>query len=337
MLWWLVGVYGLFVLVSTLNLLLMRRPGTPKNQAKIVVLIPARNEEANLRRLLPLITPQATVYVFDDDSDDGTGQVALECGAKLIRATGPLPEGWTGKNHACHLLAESAIEDSDADWLLFLDADTTPSTDFISGMASLIRPGCSVVTGFPQMLSGKGLEPLALAWVPWSLLVTTVYPVRSRFTNGQVVMWRTDVYSELWPHQKVMGRVLEDIAIGRLLAKEGLRVEVANLSSVLAMRMYETWRQAVDGMSKNAFEVTGNAFTIALLALLMLLCAWGWVFAWPTLGLLMLSGLIVSRIVRGPVWTCLFMPLALSVAAFVLLRSIVWRRAGRVEWKGRTY
>jgi glycosyltransferase involved in cell wall biosynthesis len=123
----------------------------------IVFLIPARNEAENLARLLPLL--EAKVYVYDDQSEDGTAEIAAANGANVIRGK-ELPDGWTGKNHACHRLAQVAAEDSSADWWIFLDADMYPEPGLAPAMSAFLRRARTpVVTGFARGLPGRGIEP----------------------------------------------------------------------------------------------------------------------------------------------------------------------------------
>lgn len=347
-----VALYSLFALVALLNWVLMTRPRRRSGQQEIVVLIPARNEAENLRRLLPALlepNPALEVIVYDDESDDGTAKIAEELGARVVTAT-PLPPGWSGKNWACHQLALAA-ESTSAPWLLFLDADVRPVPGFLEAMNALCRDVPSeigMVTGFPQVLPGRGVEPLFLDWVGWILLVSNPYGVVSRtrlghnrFKNGQVHCWRREVYRGLRPNEQVKDKIMEDVEIGRLLARKGIPVEVANLSSVLQVRMYDTWKEALDGMSKNSFEITGTVWGSGLVAVFFLLLGWGWLLAgpwvWPAIGLLALSGFFVSRIARTPLWPMLLMPVVLTIGALTVMRSTVWHQRGTVKWKGRVY
>ena len=198
------------------------------------------------------------------------------------------------------------------------------------------------------MVPGKGIEPLFLAWVGWILLAFNPFGIVSRtrlghnrFTNGQIHAWRADVYARLWPNEQVKGHLMEDVMVGRLLAKERVRVEVANLSKHLSVRMYETWRQTLDGMSKNSFEITGSYLGSILLAIFFALVGIGWILGgtlwWLALGLVTLSGVAVSLTVRGSIWPVLFMPIVCLIGGFTILRSAWWRKTGRTTWKGRTY
>ena len=77
----------------------------------VSVLVPARDEADRLPGTLPAILEnhKTEVLVLDDNSDDGTAEVACD----LIERSGhprarvlsgaPLPEGWTGKAWACQI------------------------------------------------------------------------------------------------------------------------------------------------------------------------------------------------------------------------------------------
>lgn len=347
--------YGLFALVSTLNLLLMRRPSPRPDGDSFCVLIPARNEAENLSQLIPLLASQEggapKVYVFDDESEDGTADVARNLGATVIRPSATLPPGWAGKNRACHELAKAAAEDSDARWYLFLDADVRPEPQFLNAMRGLARQAghrTGVLTGFPRILPGHGIEPLFLAWVGWILLGSNPFGLvartrmgHNRFTNGQMHAWRAEVYTRLWPNERVKSHLLEDVMMGRLCAAEGVPIEVANLSRFISVRMYQSWRETLNGMSKNSFEITGSYWGSALVAAFMAFCALGWMLAgsyalW-SLGLLIWSGLATALLVRGVLWPVILMPVACLIGSFTVLRSVWCRRTGRTNWKGRTY
>jgi len=347
-----VALYGWLVIVAAGNALLMRRvrPGGTGPGLRPAVLIPARNEAPHIGSLVgSLVAQGARVYVFDDESDDGTGLLAAEAGATVIRASEPLPEGWTGKNRACHELAKVTAEDFAGDWLLFLDADVQVKAGFVDGVAGLIAARGSrvpVFSGFLRMLPGAGFEPVYLSWVPWVLLASNPFGLVARtgrghngFTNGQFVLWRAATYWEVRPHESLRSRVLEDVATGRLLAKHGIRIDVVDLAAVGSVRMYRTLREAIDGMSKNSVEIAGPGVGSWLLAFGFLVAGWAWTAAgplWPwALGLLLASKFVTDRLVGQPIWTWPLMPITCTLAAFTVVRSWMLRRAGAATWKGR--
>lgn len=346
--------YGVLAIVGLLNLVLMRRPAPKASEEteRPAVLIPARNEAENLKRLLPQVVPHVPrVYVYDDESDDGTAEVAASLGATVIKAAEPPPPGWTGKNRACHELAKIAAEDHSGEWILFLDADLYLEEAFFPALSGWIAEEgrrTPVLTGFFELAPGRGPEPIALGWMPWLLLTTNPYGLVAKtrsghnfFMNGQVGLWRAEIYQRIRPHEQLAGEILEDVKTGRLLAREKVRVEVANLAELGKVHMYADAREAIDGMSKNSADIVKSEIGTALLAALMLVLGFGWLAAgehwFRLLALLMLSDLWVAALVRTPWWSIPFIPLKLAVAAYVMLRALYWKRKGLVKWKGRVY
>src|SRR5262249_5567904 len=95
---------------------------------RVAIIVPARNEEDSveqaLRRVLVLDYDNYEVIAINDRSTDHTGEI-MECVAaelhrhlKVVHIS-TLPPGWMGKAHAMW----TAAQQTDADWLLFTDAD----------------------------------------------------------------------------------------------------------------------------------------------------------------------------------------------------------------------
>ncbi len=332
-------VYGYLLLVAALNWLLMRKP-RGESPVNFEVMIPARNEALNLPHLIPALVSQGIpVTVLDDNSDDETAEVARSLGAKVIESKVEPPEGWTGKNYACHRLADS----SSADWVVFLDADTTPLPGFGSKLSKWLNTtDAKVVTGFAEMAPGCGLEPLYLGWVPWILLATNPFGLvtvtgkgHNRFTNGQFSVWKRATLLGVKPYSKMRSEILEDVKIGRWLAKNKVKVDTLNVSEILRVRMYADLGEAWRGMSKNSAEIAGSAVGSVILALFLLFVAWAWAFTNPWLDVTLIAGkFITDRIVKQPLWTFLFAPLTITCAAATILASC-FKKAK--TWKGRTY
>ncbi len=341
-------LYGWIIVTASANALGMVRPAGTSTQIKLEVMVPARNEAQNLPKLLgPLVTQGCRVTLFDDASTDGTGELAQKMGARVLTEPGGPPDGWKGKARGCHLLSCEATEE----WVVFLDADTKPDASFcsiLSGHLGALPRETKVVTGFPRMLPGRGLEPAYLFWVPWILLATNPFALVSRtgighsfFLNGQFSAWRREALLELKPFEAVKDEVLEDVKIGRLLARKGVRVQAADVSQILSVAMYSDLRSAVRGMTKNSADIAPGILGAVFLSLFLLLAAWGWLSAPPLslvfLGVLLLSGLAANRIVKMPFWAPLLLPLSLTAAVITLWLSVVAKAKGSREWKGRFY
>lgn len=340
-------VYGIPLLVSLTNAFLMRRPSGAASVC-FEVMIPARNEAENLPHVVgPLLASGVQVTVFDDDSSDGTGEVAERLGARVLRSHESLPAGWVGKTWACHQLAQAAT----SSWVVFLDADTRPPVDFAERLSAELQklpPSIGTVSGFPRLMPGSGVEPAYLAWVPWILLATNPFGLvtrtgrgHNRFMNGQFGAWRLEALRDVEPYRQVRGDVLEDVKIGRLLCRLGRSVEVWDLSSIIDVHMYADLRAAFSGMCKNSCEVAPGPIGTAMFASVFLLFGWGWTLGgslwWVFLLALIVSKLLTDRVAKMPLWTAPLLPLTCTAAAATILTSGWLKSRGRIEWKGRVY
>lgn len=103
-------------------------------RVRLAVVIPARNAAASLRECLTAVLAQGIpgdgreLIVVDDASDDDTAKVASAAGAKVLRGEGrgPAAARNLGARHA-----------SEADVLVFLDADTAPEQGWLG---ELLKP-----------------------------------------------------------------------------------------------------------------------------------------------------------------------------------------------------
>lgn len=85
---------------------------------RVAVIIPCLNEDATIGTVLRkfgAVLPDATLYVIDNNSGDGTAHIAAEAGATVLRETRP------GKGHA----VRKAFREVEADVYLLVDGDDT--------------------------------------------------------------------------------------------------------------------------------------------------------------------------------------------------------------------
>jgi len=225
------------------------------------IIVPARNEAQNLRRLLPSLERQdypgeMEIIIVDDHSTDGTLEVVerrqhdleaksnADCGMKCVPATS-LPEGWLGKPNASHTGACSAH----GEWLLFTDADTEhePFSAF-SAVAFAQAHKLDGLSLFPQQET-RGLLDGAVLMVAF----TGLFAGLNRSTtmlNGQYILVRREVYEASGGFAAVRAEMMEDLAYGHLLAKQGYQVPIMRGESLVSVHMYNNWRQMWHGVNR---------------------------------------------------------------------------------------
>ncbi|MCS6916236.1 MAG: glycosyltransferase family 2 protein [Chitinophagales bacterium] len=256
--------------VSLLNVLkpsVLRRVSA--QAVPVSVLIPARNEARRIGVLLQALSEMQQEYrevlVLDDQSDDHTAEVvsafsSQNPGLRLIHGEA-LPEGWNGKNWACHQLAQLAA----GSYLLFLDADVQVFPGFIGALvAELERSKSAMVSVFPRQEMKSVGEQIAIPLMLEVLLsLLPLFLVRKMrapslaAANGQCMLFRKEAYTAYLWHQRLRQAIAEDIAIARHMKRAGLPVSVY-LSDRISCRMYEDYGQAVSGFAKNITAMTGN-------------------------------------------------------------------------------
>lgn len=323
-----------------------RALAVPGPLPSVSVLIPARNEEHNLPRLLASLAiqdhPDAEFLIYDDLSEDRTWEIieaAEDPRVEGIRG-GALPEGWVGKTNGCHQLAGRA----GGEVFLFVDADTQflhPGALRRMCERFAARPPDTVYTGM-TFLTGRGriivtmVGTLILTSIPWWLGRRVPFSVMSGL-NGQCWMITRKDYQGLEPHRVVCGEVLEDVKIGRYLHKKGLKPILDDVTGDLAVFMYGSFAEAWRGFRKNTADILGpnmvlSILTLGLFFVVFLLAP---VVFLPLLGSLFILKLIADRITRQPISVSVLAPLSYILTVFLALDSIWTRARGRIEWKGR--
>ncbi|SFV01888.1 Glycosyltransferase involved in cell wall bisynthesis [Polaromonas sp. YR568] len=123
--------------------------------AKISVVIPARNEAANLRTILPglvALLPDAEILVIDDGSSDDTAAACLESRVKHLRHLYPKGNGAaikTGARAAC------------GDVIVFMDGDGQHKPEDVPVLLEKFMEGYDMVVGARQAGSQAGLHRAA--------------------------------------------------------------------------------------------------------------------------------------------------------------------------------
>lgn len=226
-------------------------PNTPLPSLSII--IPARDEQANLLRLLPRLQRlrypgELEIIVADDGSSDLTAQVARAYGAKVLRIA-CLPTGWYGKPHGCHAAAQLAL----GDWLLVIDADTDIDPyGPARAVAHAERCGLDALTVFLRQQCGSAVDQLALA-AAHAGLFATIQPTKN-LLNGQFMMFRRSTYFDSGGFAAVRQHMFEDLAFGHHLASLGYEVRAFDGEDIGSVRMYDDTRSLWRGMGRLGTE-----------------------------------------------------------------------------------
>lgn len=335
------------------------------DEALVAVLIPARNEAANLPRLLSQLSAlpgNLRIWVLDDHSEDETAAVvkgfALHNQRIELVSGQPLPAGWLGKNWACHQLAMAAQAHSPSA-LLFLDADVAAlSPDLIPALQQQSKKlKTSLLSVFPdqkmhtlgEWLTVPLMHYLLLSLLPLWLVRYAKFPSMAA-ANGQCMWFASNDYYQYKWHEKVKNIVIEDIEIMRKVKDNLLKGMAFCGGNLIHTRMYSSFHEGVNGFTKNLLAGFGGSifgllswlFLLATpLALLPFVALPVSISAsWLVAGILLLMlgiRVAISRVAGQSISkNLLFHVPQMAILSVIAALSIFRHYTGTQQWKGRT-
>ena len=349
-----------------------RDPGSPT--PKVAVIVPARNEAANIRPCVESLSAQEyprdrlTLIVVDDDSSDETSAIvaALAKHDERIKLlpTPPLPPGWKGKVNAC--CAGVAAAPQDAQWLCFLDADMRAAPCAIaSALAAAAERKLDLLTLAPRHELKSFAERLML---PCGLYLLGFYQDLAKVqapesdevvATGQFMLLRRSAYDAVGGHVPVHDEICEDVELALLMKRRGYRVLLMDGNLLLSTRMYVGWSTLWPGFAKNLIQLLGGRLRTLIAAPVIVALAWAAVWlplhdlaaamhGVPDARLALILATLGSAAVLGlhvggaahfkiPWWYGLLFPLGYTAGGIMALDSVRWRMTRRVHWKGRVY
>lgn len=311
------------------------------SRPEVSIIVPARNEEQCLGDCLASLVAQDgasfEIIVVDDHSTDRTSEIAANFAGVRMISSGPLPEGWTGKNNAV-IAGEGKAR---GEWLLFTDADTVHLPGSLArALEEAKREGADLLSYSPEQvvvtLPEKIVMPIVFAELAAQYPPEKVRPRDSATiaANGQYLLARRSAYGQVGGHRAVADQVLEDVALAGRFHAAGKKIHFRYGRGAVRARMYRNWIQLREGWTKNLALLFPHPVARAIF-----LTAW-WAVAWLTLPLLFPALALFWRVRRAnfalatTLVACAFGP---PLFAFLLLRSRAAHGTGHISWKGRMY
>ncbi|TKD71471.1 glycosyltransferase [Pseudalkalibacillus hwajinpoensis] len=366
---WVLTGFVVWTIVNSLFMPALKNSNIQGDKDGLVsILIPLRNEEANVVNLIKsleeLTYPNLEIILLDDHSTDNTlellqGTTVGDDRFTIIKGK-ELPECWTGKVYACHQLSLQA----NGAYLLFIDADLRLAPGAVqSSLALMKRRKAALLTGFPsfpvKLWLEKLLVPLQHFVVHFHLpLGPSNWTTLPSFTaaHGAFIMVNNQAYQTIGGHKGIYNTLLDDVDLTRIFKKHGYRAILANVTNYAKCYMYHSNREVWNGFTKNLFPGLGRSgflvsflfcfYGIFYVAPLFLFFAGLFKLANGTLQLELLYPYLL--IVLQKAWVdvrtkqviilSFFMPISALAFMVLLIHSmrVGLKRKGYV-WKGRTY
>lgn len=322
----------------------------------VTALVPARDEAALLGTTLAALRAQAAdlrIVVVDDQSEDGTADVARAAGATVV-GSAPLPPGWTGKLWAL----EQGLQAATTPWILLVDADIELAPGTLAALrtqaehtvASLVSLAAQprLVTFWERLLLPafvyffRLLYPFALSNGP--------SPHVAAAAGGCILIERR-VLERIGGFAALRGALIDDCTLARRAKDAGFRTWIGLTHAARSLRPAERFAQIRDMVARTAFTQLRYSVWLLIGCTAAMLLA----FAAPVAGLFAPAPGVRAAAALALVASCAtYVPLlryyrlraaraaTLPVVALLFL-GMTWVSAARYwrgtrsAWKGRTY
>lgn len=337
-------------------------PGKLSSNPKVSIIIPARNEEKKIkeaiRSVLNLDYDNYEVMVINDRSEDRTGEILDEMTREFPQLNAvhidSLPEGWLGKNYVLDYGAQKA----EGEYLVFTDADvvfqpdtllrvipyvTENKTDHLAMAPSHVMRGfwlTAVVTIFEFMFM--------MRFKPWK----ASNPKSKKFIGiGSFNMIRADAYKKTGGFSTIRMRPDDDIMLGKLVKKHGLKSDFIFAPEQLRIEWYSSLGEMIRAFYKNAYSGFNYNIINALFSCFLLFMVG--IFPYINLlladktGIILNSGilliiffiyLVLRRVSKLSILYFFTYPLSCSIILYLILRAVLLTVKNKgIEWRGTYY
>jgi glycosyltransferase involved in cell wall biosynthesis len=301
-----------------------RSPVTAIGEPRVSIIVPACNEEEDIRQtltqLLALDYSNYEVIAVDDRSTDRTGKImdevaAIEkkCGAgaparvptaaatpeaadkhahptklKVIHIAA-LPAGWLGKTHAMWTAGQQAT----GDWLLFTDADVLFKPDALRRAVAYAEvERADHVVLFPRMIMKRPSERMMIAFFQ-ALFVFGHRPwkvadpkARDHMGVGAFNMVRHSVYDAVGTYSALRMEVVDDMKLGKIVKNSGFAQRNVFGEDLISLHWAKGAFGIVNNLTKNFFAVLSFQWSRTVVSIIGL----GFLNLGPFLGVFLAHG-----------------------------------------------
>jgi len=335
---------------------------------KLSVVVACRNEAPHVRAALSSLLaqdyPALEIVAVDDRSDDGTGAIlgelaAVHPGVRVARVD-VLPPGWLGKTNALHQGAAAAT----GQWLLFTDADVLFAPGALRrAIAWVERERLGHAVAVPHFIA-PGFGERAFVALFGLFLLTTLRVdqlrrpgSRAHIGVGAFNLVRRDDYRAIGGHEHLRLEVADDIKLGLVLRRSGVRQGCADSGGLVSVRWQPGFLASLRGLVKNFFAGLEYRWTETLWTVVGVPLAttfpvayllWAAAGGGRTLGVALAAftaglsiavhGAAARRFASGRGHEGLLLPLVgPCLAAVALVSALTTTLRGAVIWRGTRY
>jgi chlorobactene glucosyltransferase len=338
----------------------------------VSILIPARNEEENIKKCIDSLIVQdyknIEILVLDDNSTDNTAEIVKDLAKnyrflKLIKGE-PLKKRWTGKNYACYQL----FKKSKGGYLFFTDADTVHEKNSVSSaIACLLKEKLDILSACPRQMMNSFHERMVIGLTNFQLLIPPlVFLKKSKIPIfgsgiGSLMLAKRKSYTAIGGHKRIKGSCIEDTSISKLFIKMGYKFMIFNGVKVYSTSLYKNFRDIYDGFCRifmgnfNNNKISVSSIILVLFIFFLqpfiLLAAMFFInfnvdvlfnlnlalLSFQILVILSTRAMAVLKI-NGKIYDIFLHPISIFYMIFMDLALIFKKRSEpSISWKGRLY
>lgn len=347
---------------------------------RVCVVVPAHNEARVIAGLVDSLRaetyPELRVVLALDRCTDDTAALARAAIAgderfEIIEIDA-CPDDWAGKVHAVHEGVTRSRAAADAEYLLFVDADTILSPECIASALALLRERkLDLLSLLSTLIYDSWFTRLVQTAAVFELL--RQYPLlranglrpRRAFANGQFMLFTRAAYQAIGGHAAVQGVLLEDVALARLIARAKRNAGVFLAAGLLHCRMYPDWplfrrgwkRIYTEAAQRKPARLTFAAWRVRLLGTVLPLLTLGCgilgaavltrdaTLGWTLLSLWLVATLVwlgaqvrIAALSCAPVWTAPLHAVGAWLTGGMLVEAASDLRSSKpISWGGREY
>lgn len=335
--------------------LYLPEPQTFENPPLISILVPARNEEKNIEKLLnDLVSVDyhpLEIWIYDDCSTDFTKEIVKRYIAAYrhihLLEGKELPPGWLGKNFACYQLAFVAQGEK----LLFLDADVRVNKEIIKkSLCYTAKYELKLLSIFPTQRMPSWGSRLIVPLMNWILLSLLPLPLirlsdhpSLAAANGQFMLFDAKEYRRVQPHSLFRNNQVEDIAILHEYKRRKLKSSTLLGACDICCTMYSGLKEGIEGFSKNVFQFFGGSrlLTICFALITTLAPFYLFLFNKPIYGWLYLLIILFIRILvslasyQSVTQNLLLLAPQQIIFWVIIISAFIKSKYKNLKWKGR--
>jgi hopene-associated glycosyltransferase HpnB len=330
----------------------------PADCPDVDIIIPARDEAQTIGPVIASLLGQDyagrfRVILVDDESTDGTAELAGAAANLTVIAAVAKPAGWSGKLWAL----SQGVARGNAPLLLFSDADIVHDPRHLAALvARLAEPRAEMVSEMVRLnsasLAERALIPAFVYFFQMLYPFAKVNDPRSRVAAaaGGSVLIRRQALDRIGGIEAIKGALIDDVSLARAVKGIG-PIYLGHSGLATSIRVYPDFTAIWHMIARTAFTQLRHsplllALTLVGLAVIWLAPAWeilvgrGWAFALGVAAFALSAGSYLPTLARyrqNRLWSLALPGIALFYMAATFGSALNYWLGGGPVWKNRAY